>query len=179
MMKIDTFGRIAAGALLAICLSVGGVRAEDQISESHIKAARTAIAAIKVTDPFDNILTTISQQLKSTMIQGSPNYQVLIEATVDEVALKLAARRSDLEREAAMIYAKAFTEQELNEIAAFYNTDAGKKLLKDGPLTIRELSKAGDIWATGISRDMTKEAQDTLNEKIGEMVDKQKKEGQQ
>jgi hypothetical protein len=176
MMKIETFARIGAGALVAICVTAAGVHAADEISASHLKAARAAMTAIKITDPFDNILPTIAQQLKGTMIQGSPNYEPLINATVDEEALKLAARRSDLEKEAAAIYAKAFTEEELNQIAAFYNTPAGQKLLKDGPLVIRELSKAGDIWASGISRDMTKAAGDALEKKIGEMVEKQKKE---
>ena len=35
--------------------------------------------------------------------------------------------------------------QELNDIAAFYNSDAGKKLLADGPIVTRELVKAADI----------------------------------
>jgi hypothetical protein len=166
MMKMQTIGRIAAGTLLVIGMSTAGVFAADDISASHLKAARAAMASIKITDPFDNILPTIAMQLKSTMIQGSPNYESLINETVDEEALKLAPRRADLEKEAATIYAKAFTEEELNQIAAFYNTSAGKKLLKDGPIAIRELSKAGDIWATGISRDMTKTTNDILEKKL-------------
>ena len=172
MMKMQTIGRIAMGAFLAISMSAASASAADDIPASHIKAARAAMAAIKITDPFDNILPTIAQQLKSTMIQGSPNYEALINEAVDEEALKFAARRSDLEKEAATIYAKAFTEEELNQIAAFYNTPTGKKLLKDGPLAIRELSKAGDIWATGISRDMTKETSDILEKKIAAQQNK-------
>jgi hypothetical protein len=109
------------------------------------------------------------------MIQGSPNYQELINDAVDEQALKFAARRSDLEKEAARIYAKAFTEEELNQIAAFYSTPTGKKLLKDGPLAIRELSQAGDIWAAGISRDMSKATSDELEAKIDAQVKANKK----
>jgi hypothetical protein len=169
MMKMHTIGRFAAGALVAISMSLANAyAADDAIPASHLKAARAAMAAIHITDPFDNILPTIAAQLKSTMIQGSPNYEQLINEVVDEQALKFAARRADLEKEAARIYAKAFTEQELNEIAAFYSTPTGKKLLKDGPISIRELSKAGDIWATGISRDMSKATDDELEKKIGE-----------
>ena len=42
-------------------------------------------------------------------------------------------RRADLEKEAAIAYAEVFTEEELNAIAAFYNSDTGKKLLSDRP----------------------------------------------
>ena len=51
-----------------------------------------------------------------------------------------------------------------------YTTPAGKKLLKDGPISIRELSKAGDIWATGITRDMSKATDDELEKKIDAQV---------
>lgn len=176
MMKMHMIGRFAMGAMLAIGIgAAGALAADDAIPASHLKAARAAMSAIGITDPFDNILPTIAQQLKSTMIQGSPNYEQLINEAVDEQALKLAPRRADLEQEAARIYAKAFTEQELNEIAAFYSTPTGKKLLKDGPLAIRELSKAGDIWATGISRDMSKATDDELEKKIAEQVKAQQK----
>jgi hypothetical protein len=176
MTKMHTIGRFAVSAVLVVGLSVASAfAADDSISPSHLKAARAAMAAIHITDPFDNILPTIAAQLKATMIQGSPNYEDLINETVDEQALKFAARRADLEKEAARIYAKAFTEQELNEIAAFYSTPTGKKLLKDGPISIRELSKAGDIWATGISRDMSKATDDELEKKIGALVKSQPK----
>ena len=166
MMKIQRFGGIAFGAVIAASVWASSGFAADGASEAHLKAARAAINAIRVTNPFDNILPTISMQLKNTLIQGSPNYEPLISETVDEQALKLAPRRADLEKEAAEIYAKAFTEEELNAIAAFYTSPAGAKLLKDGPLAIRELGKAGDIWATGISRDMTKITNEELEKKI-------------
>jgi hypothetical protein len=176
MMKMHMLGRFAMGAVLAIGIGAASVRAaDDNITDSHLKAARAAIAAIHITDPFDNILPTIAMQLKTTMIQGSPNYEELINATVDEQALKFASRRADLEKEAARIYAKAFTEDELNQIAAFYATPAGIKLLKDGPISIRQLSKAGDIWAAGISRDLSKATEDEMEKKIDAQVKTQKK----
>ncbi|MDB5523226.1 MAG: hypothetical protein JWM58_989 [Rhizobium sp.] len=166
MMNLHTVGRFAMGVLVVAGLSAASALAADTYSPAHIKAARAAMAAIKITDPFDGILPNIAAQLKSTLIQGSPNFEPIINETVDEQALKLAARRADLEKEAAMIYAKSFTEEELNQIAAFYSTPAGQKLLKDGPIAIRELAKAGDIWATGITRDMSAATDKELEAKI-------------
>ncbi|MBL0373075.1 DUF2059 domain-containing protein [Rhizobium sp. KVB221] len=166
MMKNKRFGGIAFGALVAAGLFAGNALAADEVTDAQIKAARAAMDAIRVTTPFDGILPTIASQLKSTLIQGSPNYEALIVETVDQKAIELAPRRADLEREAAIIYAKAFTADELNAIAAFYSSPAGQKLLKDGPLAIRELSKAGDVWAAGITRDLTKAADEELEKKI-------------
>ena len=63
-------------------------------------------------------------------------------------------RRTDLEKEAALAYARVFSEEDLNAIAAFYNSEAGKKLLSDGPIVTRELFKAADIWQRGVARDL-------------------------
>ncbi len=174
MMKLHTIGRFAMGAVVVIGMSVTSAFAADDLTPSHLKAARSAINALGITNPFDNILPSIAMQLKLTLIQGSPNYESLINEAVDEQALKFAARRADLEKEAAVIYAKAFTEEELNAIAVFYGTTTGKKLLKDGPITIRELSKAGDIWASGISRDMSKATDAELEKKIAAQVKTEK-----
>jgi hypothetical protein len=73
---------------------------------------------------------------------------------VDDAALALAPRRNDLENEVARVYAKLFTEQELNEIAQFYSSEAGKKLLRQGPLATREMLAAAEVWTNGIVRDL-------------------------
>lgn len=166
MNKFVGLARAFATAAVLFCATAPAVQAQD-VSEEQIKAARATIDALGVTNSFDNILPNLAERLKNTLIQASPNHQELITATVDEKALGLAARRSDLEREAAAIYAKTFSVEELNAITAFYSSAAGKKLLNDGPIASRELLKAADIWAAGVSRDLTNEATKSLDEKIG------------
>ena len=78
---------------------------------------------------------------------------------VDDNAIALAPRRADLENEIARIYAKIFTEQELREIGQFYASEAGRKLLAQGPAAVRETMGAADIWANGIVRDLRQSAE--------------------
>ncbi|WP_337269807.1 DUF2059 domain-containing protein [Oryzifoliimicrobium ureilyticus] len=156
MMRFAGFGRIAAATVIFSSLSMGSFAFAQEITESHLKAARAAIEAIGATNQFDNILPGLADRLKSGLIQDSPNYEDVIIATVDKQALALASRRADLEKEAALTYAKAFSEDELKQIADFYNSPIGKKLLRDGPIASRETLKAADIWAQGISRDLEK-----------------------
>lgn len=166
MITFAGFGRTIAATLIASTALVGAVRAQE-VTDDQIKAARATIDALGVTVNFDNILPTIAERLKRTLIQSSPNYEELINTTVDEQALALASRRGDLEREAAAIYAKTFTVEELKAIAEFYGSPIGKKLLKDGPIAARELVKAADIWAAGISRDLAVESDKKLEAAIG------------
>lgn len=153
---------LAATAVLFSAVTMSAAHAQD-VTDEQLKAARSAIAAIGATNNFDNILPNLAARLKNSLIQSSPNYQDLISTTVDEKALELAARRADLEREAATIYAKTFTVDQLNAIATFYNSEAGKKLLNDGPIASREMLKAADIWAAGVSRDLSDATSKTLD----------------
>ena len=170
MFKFADFGRTAAASLIIAGLGLSGVARAADATEAQMKAAHAAIEAIGATRPFDNILPDISERLKADLIQASPNFQDIISKTVDEKALALAPRRGDLEKEASAIYAKAFTVDELNAIATFFNSDVGKKFLKDVPLANRELYKAADIWASGVQRDLGTESTQALDKIIGAKV---------
>ncbi len=162
--------RLAVGAVLLSGVALVSTARADDVSEEQIAAARATIQSLNLTIGFDRILPNLAEQLKAQLIQASPNYTDLITSTVDEKALSLAARRGDLEREASRIYAKTFTLDELKAISAFYQSDVGKKLLKDGPVATREMMKAADIWASGVSRDLAKESDAALQKTVGAQV---------
>lgn len=158
MTCVSRFRRIAialaASAMVASPFSAFAQEAAAEISADHLQAARAAITAVRATDMYDTILPDAAAALKQTMIAKNPDLQNAIIETVDGEALKMAARRGDLEREAAMTYAKVFSVEELNSIATFYNGEAGQKLIQQGPVIIRDLSRAAEIWQRGIARDL-------------------------
>jgi hypothetical protein len=155
MISTVTFrNMLAAGAAAAILAMASMPSRADDISDSQMKAARAAITAIRATDSFDAILPSAAQALKSQLIQKDPNLQDDIVAIVDKNALALASRRAALETESATDYAKAFSEDELKAIAAFYSSPAGQKLLEKGPEVTAELTRAAQIWQRGIARDL-------------------------
>lgn len=161
MNNAATIRRSLTGAVLSLVIFAAPLRAED-ISPSHLEAAKAAIAAIHVTDSFDGILPQAAQDLKGQLIERNPNLSELITKTVDDQTLALASRRGDLEKEVAMVYARVFNEDELKKIAAFYQTPAGKKLISDGPIASRETLKAAKIWQAGISRDLGQSVSEVL-----------------
>lgn len=162
--------RFGAGLIVASSVVLAGnlaAQAQD-ISDAHMAAARAALSALQSTDQFDAIIPATSQQLKVQLIRANGDLQEIISATVDEEALKIVSRRGDLEREAAEIYAKAFTLEELTAISDFYDSPAGQKLIENGPLVTRELIKSAEIWSAGIARDLAENVNAALQEKIGE-----------
>lgn len=158
---------VAAFGALALVATSGLPAAAQEIAESHLSAARTVLTALKATEEFDIILPSAAQALKSELIQKNPDLQELIIEVVDQTAFALAARRGDLEREAATIYARTFSEAELNEISTFYNSPTGKKLLSDSPIVTREVLKAADIWQRGIARDLAQQAGEEIAKRAG------------
>ncbi len=161
MIKHAVFGRAAVLAILLSGAATLSAQAQE-VSDAQLAAAREAIASLKATDVYDGILPTVAERLKGQYIQASPNFQTQISSVVDAQALALAPRRADLEKEAATIYAKSFSVDELKAISTFFNTEAGKKLLTNQPLVQRELGKAAQIWANGISRDLTSQSTEKL-----------------
>ncbi|RWF21450.1 MAG: DUF2059 domain-containing protein, partial [Mesorhizobium sp.] len=137
MMLHNRVRRLSTILAASVVLALSSPAFAQDVSESHLKAARAAVVAIHATDSFDNILPQAAAALESQLIQKNPDMQELIAKTVTEKAMSLAARRADLEKEAAMAYAKVFSEKELNDIAAFYSSDSGKKLLDSGPAVTR------------------------------------------
>ena len=167
MTLVHRARRTAAVLAASAFVAIASQSYAQEIAESHLQAARATITAVKATDTYDIILPAAAQQLKQELIQQNPDLTEVIIATVDEKALGLAGRRADLEREAAIAYAKIFSEPELNAITTFYNSDTGKKLLASGPIVAREVVKAAEIWQRGISRDLATE----VGKQISDIVD--------
>lgn len=161
---------LAAAVTATVAVAIAMPAFAQEISESHLKAARDAVGAINATDSFDAILPQAASALQSSLIQKNPDLQELISTTVSAKALEMAPRRADLEREAATAYAKVFSEDDLKAIAAFYNSAAGKKLLESGPIVSRELVRAAEIWQNGIARDLAKEVGEALQSAAGTQV---------
>ena len=156
----------AAFGTLALVAGASMPAAAQDISDTHLSAARSVLSALRATEEFDIILPSAAQALKNELIQKNPDIQAMIIEVVDQTAFSLAARRGDLEREAATIYARAYTEAELKEIAAFYTSPTGVKLLNDSGIVTREVLRAADIWQNGVARDLAQQAGTELARRV-------------
>lgn len=149
---------------LTLALSIFATTSFAQdYTEAQMAKAGAAIAATKATDSFDAILFDAAANLKNRLTRDSPDQADRISEVVDAEAIALAPRRGDLEMEAARLFANAFSETELEAIAAFFSTPTGSKYLDSTPVLARELGKAGRIWANGINRDLANKSLEKLD----------------
>lgn len=158
------FIAVAALAVAALAMATVAPAGAQEISEAHLKAAKEAVAASQSTTSLDNILPRIAEQAKQQLIANRPDAAEQISQIVDDVAISLAPRRGALEEEVAYGYARIFTVEELNQITAFYKTDAGKKLIAETPTVARSIDQAARVWTNGIQRDLRDQVAAKLQE---------------
>lgn len=165
MKKIFSCQRIVVyfGAIAILAMNIGMSHAQG-VSDQHLDSARKAISAIRATDQFDNFLPNAARDLKDELMSDDPNLAPTISDIVDKRALSLAKRRSDLEKEIAHVYAKYFTQQELDAITEFYTSDTGKKFLTEVPNLARDAYSTFDTWRSSIMQDLIRDVKKDMSE---------------
>ncbi|PHP66574.1 hypothetical protein CSC94_12865 [Zhengella mangrovi] len=161
-MKPFLLSRLVPVAAAAVLFMAPVSAGAQDITDAHLQAARDAINALHVTDQFDAVLPGTAQQLQGQLVQKNPDMADTINKVVEEKVIEMVSRRADLEKEIAQVYARSFSEQNLKDIAAFYRTEAGKKLLSEGPIATREMMKAAEIWQQGVARDLAQNVGEEL-----------------
>lgn len=117
------------GACLVALAMVAAVPAAAQApSESHLRAAWQAVRAVGADFMFNQALLDIADRLTIQMKDERPDLSNQIDTIVYDVALELVPRRVELNDEVSALWAATFTEEELNQITAFYSSEVGQKL---------------------------------------------------
>ncbi|CBI76541.1 conserved exported protein of unknown function [Bartonella clarridgeiae 73] len=148
-----------------LIMNIGITYAQD-VSDKHLISAKKMISAIHATDQFDSFLPMAVRDLKDKLIGDDPNLEKDISEIVDKQALALAKRRADLEKEIAYLYAKHFSQEELDKIAAFYISDVGKKFLTEVPTIARDAYSVFDSWCSTIVEDLIKNVEQEISQTL-------------
>jgi hypothetical protein len=120
-------------ALLACVLAASPVLAQQQeISPARMTAARELMAASKVRETFDATLT----RMLSAQLEANPEMQQYEQVMRDFFGKYM--KWDDMEPEFARVYAETYTEQEMRDLAVFYRTPLGQRLVATTPeLSVR------------------------------------------
>jgi uncharacterized protein len=164
-MKLSRTTFRAATLALGIVVGLAGAARADEVTPGHLAAARAAIDAAQNFKGFDNLLPLLAQQTQNRLIRLRPDQHELISQTVDQEALELAARRVDLDNDVARIMAKYFTEEELQQIAAFYKTTAGAKFAELLPKVSSEALQTVKGWSDRVGEELYEKSVEQLKKK--------------
>lgn len=137
--------------------------AQESFTPEQLRLAQQVVEATRSGTSFDDILPTVAEQTKGLFIRQNPSVAQEIEAVTNAVAIKLAARRVELDRTVQEVWARRFSVEELRQIVAFYQTPAGTKLAELGPEILALSVGAARQWGEQISSDMVDQVRAELN----------------
>jgi uncharacterized protein len=150
--------KLLPAATLALGLAFGAVPAAAQQQAAPPKASPAALAAAKdilalknASAMYANAVPGMVEKTKNTLIGQNLNYQKDLNEVAVVVAQQLAGRDKEIGEGMAQIYASEFTEQELKDLAAFYKSPLGQKLIAAEPRAIGLSMAFMNSWAQNFS----------------------------
>lgn len=96
---------------------------------------------------YDPVLTGIIVRARDALMQANPMLSNDLNAVAQQLRRDFQPRLDALRRQVAIIYASLFTEQELKDALAFYQSPLGLKLVKAEPEAVRQSMAYANDWA--------------------------------
>jgi uncharacterized protein len=153
---------LGVAALVVTAMVAAAPGRADDVTPSHLAAALEAVHSAKASKGFDNVLPLLSEKVQDEIIRLRPDLYKQITDVVQQEALKLVARRADLDTDVARIWANAFSEEELKSITAFYKSPAGLKFVDIGPQVVGASLQAVKTWSDRVGQELLEKSRAEL-----------------
>jgi len=137
----------------------------EEISPSHMAAALDAVKNAPDARRYDDILPALSVQAQNQLIQLRPDLHKEVTDAVEAVALKLVARRGELDNELARAWARNLSEDDLKAISTFYKSAAGKKLAEIGPKLLQDTAQTVRTWQSRVGEEHLEKSREELKQR--------------
>lgn len=133
--------------------------AEEQktFSKEHLRAAAAVVEAAKAAEGIDEVLPIVAEQTRALFLRSNPEMTAQIEDIVTDVAIRMAAKRPEVDKIVNEVWARRFTLEELEAIRTFYESSAGRKLAEVSPEVIALTVGAARQWEQQLATDMVTE----------------------
>lgn len=152
-----------AGPTVALAQQAPAAQAKPQeFAKDHLASAKAAIDASHMFANLDQILIGITLQTKSTLTKASPSLGSQIDEVTNKVAIDLAGKRPELDRQLQIAWASRFTKAELDELTKFLNSPTGQKWTKELSGVIGGSGQAIQAWQKSIADEMLAKSREEL-----------------
>jgi hypothetical protein len=111
---------------------------------------------------FTPLIPGVIEQARLFYLQQNPSLGKDLNEITAKLRADLQPRFAELIDDIAKIYAESFSEQEMKEIIAFYQTPAGKKMLDQQPRLVDASMNFAGNWANKLSDEVTSRMREEL-----------------
>lgn len=128
--------------------------AAPEASPSHTAAAVEFLTISGVTKGFEDMIPQFLDQVRVRYVGQRPEIADMINQAAFGLVPEFVKRRDDLNKDLAQIYTARFTEDELNQMVAFYKTPAGQKFSSMQSDVLQASVPVVQAWSRKLSTDM-------------------------
>lgn len=164
-MKISALRRATAVALLSLTLTVPAMAQTAQPTPEHLALARAVIDFTGATRAFDSVAPKLLQDARTMILRTHPALQQDLDSVIAGMEREFGDKENELIEQIAKIYADKFTENDLKEIAAFYQSPAGRKLTVTIPDVLRESYQSAQEWGRELSVEVISRIREEMKKK--------------
>jgi hypothetical protein len=119
-------------------------------SASHLALAREVMLSSGIARSFDSIIPAFGEQIRQAAVTRPELTKDLDEVLVS-LDPEMELQKQTMIDTAARIYASRLSEPELNEIATFFRSPAGKRYVETQPEVLDSMVQAMQTWTQTVS----------------------------
>jgi uncharacterized protein len=123
-------------------------------SSGAMLLAKQIVELKGVKQMMDPVAIGVVEKVKGVIMQQNFMFQKDINEVTVQLHKEFDSRSGELVDTAARAYATHFTEPELKQILAFYQSPVGQKMIVEEPKAIEESMRDTSVWADDLSVDV-------------------------
>jgi hypothetical protein len=136
-------------------------QAKTNITAAHFKAAEEVLQASGVDVQFkESIEALVNQYSEQVAVEKREKFKQVLNTFMAKYA-----SWDNVKDSLSSIYAEAFSEAELKQLAAFYQTPLGKKLVREQPFLLQKSVQFGQTLIASHQVELQQMLQDVFKDK--------------
>lgn len=150
--------RWIAATLLGAALA--GAAPAARADEAHrLEVAREIVLTTHAVDNMRAAMPAMMAQMRDILVKSNPANAKDVDVIFERSAKRLDSQLESFADLAAKVYAREFSESDLDAMLAFDRTPAGQHVIEKQPEIGRAMMQVGQEWGQGIARDVIAEYQ--------------------
>jgi hypothetical protein len=127
----------------------------DQPSPAAIAKAKELLAASRTLETVDSMMEPISESLKTLIEELNPGCgPQIVEIMRKYFDPEIRKRLPEVVDQAAVIWARHFTIDEMDKLIAFDRSELGQKMIAQEPQIFQESMIMGRAWGQSVAREI-------------------------
>jgi len=156
---------LVGGLQLSVAVAQAPAVPAQQITASHLDAAREVVVLSGISRTFNAFLPKLADQTMATITRTRPEVRNDLITVLKAVIPEFEKRSQLMLDSTANAFAGVMTEKALKDTATFFKSDAGKQYVEMQPRVIDQMVVSLDAWNRQMSIDLMTRVREELRKK--------------